>query len=130
MCAMRALCGRKLRGAAKLLVLSILLSSLLLGAPSTSYSQKSEPAEKPTIQLTPSELDSIVTHIEILEIDLDEARQLARIDSIYAAERLRIQREMYEAQLRAATPPWYEKLLKHPVVWVTIGMWVGVQASR
>lgn len=119
------LSARRLRGAAKLLALSILLLSLM--SPSLSYSQRSEPAApETTVELTTSQLDSIVTHIGLLEADLYEERQLRALDNSINARKL----ELYKAALKAQREPWYERLAKSPVLWVTIGMYVGLQASH
>ncbi len=119
------LSARRLRGAAKLLVLSILLLSLM--SPSASYSQKPEPAvPETTIALTTSQLDSIVTHIGLLEADLYEERQLRVVDNDINARKI----AMYKAALEAQRDPWYERLLKSPGLWVAVGMYVGVQASH
>lgn len=92
-----------------------------------SYSQKSEPAvPETTVALTTSQLDSIVTHIGLLEADLYEERQLRALDNSINARKL----ELYKAALEAQREPWYERLAKSPVVWVTIGMYVGLQASH
>lgn len=119
------LSARRLKGAAKLLALSILLVSLT--SPSLSYSQKPEPVEpKTTIELTTSQLDSIVTHVGLLEADLYEEKQLRALENDLNARKL----ELYRAALKAQREPWYERLAKSPVLWVTIGMYVGLQASH
>lgn len=119
------LSARRLRGAAKLLALSILLLSLM--NPSLSYSQRPElAAPETTIEVTTSQLDSLVTHVSLLEADLYEERQLHVLDNSINARKL----ELYKAALKAQREPWYERLAKSPVLWVTVGMWVGLQASH
>lgn len=120
------ICGHatsKLRGlkpgvAAMLLTLSILLVSL--GSPSTTCSQGYESAEAAT-----SLVDTLANEVRLLEIDLDEARKLHEIDKYY----WELREQMYKKALAEAREPWYERLATHPVVWVTIGMLVGVQAA-
>ena len=110
-------CGRKLSGGVKLLILLTLLLSLATATPSATYSQELR------LAATTTAIDTVrvlADEVRLLEVDLWEARALARIDSIYAAEQLRLQREMYEARIRAIQAPWYERMLKHPVVWVSI----------
>lgn len=72
-----------------------------------------------TVCFTVAEADSILTTLDHLQLDLDEARALAAADSTLAA-----------ARLKAAQVPWYERLVKHPMVWFVIGAYVGVQAGN
>ena len=102
-----------------LLTLSILLASL--GSPSPTYSQGYASAEDAT-----SLVDTLANEVRLLEIDLDEARKLHEIDKYYWE--LRVQ--MYERALADAREAWYVRLATSPIVWVTIGMLVGVQASQ
>ena len=127
-------CGRKLSGGVKLLILLTLLLSLATATPSATYSQELRLAATTTaidtVRVLADEVRALESDLRIIKIDLWEVRELARVDSLYAAERLRLTREMFEAQLRAERGPWYERIFKHPVLWVSIGMYVGVQAAR
>jgi hypothetical protein len=69
--------------------------------------------------------------IDDLEVALWECRQLARQDSLYYEDRLQLQEKAHKEILQAykdERPGWLERLVKQPVVWLAIGMWVGVQA--
>ena len=121
------ICGRAISQRSKprqsvvvmLLTLSILLASL--GSPSPTCSQGYASAEDAT-----SLIDTLANEVRLLEIDLDEARKLHEIDKYYWG----LREQMYKRALADAREAWYVRLAKHPVVWVTIGMLVGVQASH
>jgi len=110
-----------LLGAAVLLVMSF----------GKSYCDDSVPGDGLSVELSAAEADSIISHIDGLEIDLWECRALAANDSVYSADRLFRQERMYEEILQKykdEQPNWLERTLKQPVVWLAIGMWLGVQA--
>lgn len=109
--------GTRLRAVAVWLALLILVTS------SPTYSTASGPANVPT---TETVLDTVVRYTLELEADVWELQQLARLDSLRHA----IEIESYQDRLKEARGTWYERIIKHPVVWVTIGMYVGIVASR
>jgi hypothetical protein len=112
------------------MLVALLLSAIALAPPAASAQSSSEP---PAVELSVDEADSILATIQGLEIDLWEARELAAQDSAYYEERLRLQEETYERILDAYKedrPGWLERTLKQPVVWLALGMWIGVQAQQ
>lgn len=64
-------------------------------------------------------LDSLTTRSRLLQVDLDECRALALSDSAAAAQKL-----------QEATPSWYEKIYRHPIVWFTLGAFVAHELQR
>ncbi len=102
-----------------------LMSALLLVTPSLSArSYSGEPAPAPSaadslVCFTIEEADSILTTLQLLQIDLDECRATAALDSAAAA-----------ARLRAEKQPWYEKVIRHPLIWFAIGAYTASQFSR
>lgn len=124
-CAMRGARGFWLKAA-----LVVLLVSATAPQTQTAYAQPS--SDEPVVELTVSEADSILATIDDLEVRLWEAQALARQDSLYYEERLALQERAYEEILsayKADRPGWLERLVKQPVVWLALGMWVGVQAN-
>lgn len=88
-------------------------------------------SEPPVVELSVDEADSVMAAIDDLEVALWECRQLARQDSLYYEDRLQLQEKAHKEILQAykdERPGWLERLVKQPVVWLAIGMWVGVQA--
>lgn len=108
-----------------------LLSVIVLGLASLpSYAQPS--SEPPVVELTVAEADSVLGRIDELEVRVWELTRLAELDSLYYEERLELQEEAYDNIIEAykqEQPGWLERLIKQPVVWLAIGMWVGVQAN-
>lgn len=66
------------------------------------------------------------TKIELLKVDVWEVKQLARLDSIYMVDQLELVRARYKEQHES----WFERALTHPIVWLTIGGYLGVQAAK
>lgn len=97
-----------------------------------AYAQPS--SDKPAVvELTEAEADSVLARIDHLEIDLWECEQRAVLDSLYWQERLDLQEDAYERMLDAykdERPGWLERLAKQPVVWLALGMWIGVRANQ
>ncbi len=94
-----------------------------------AYAQPS--SGSPVVELTVAEADSILATIDGLRIDLWETRELAAQDSLFYEERLALTEKAYEEMLDAykeERPNWLERLAKQPVVWLAVGMWIGVQA--
>ena len=122
--AMRA--GRKF-------LLRVLLAGLLVTAtvlPTQTVSAQPS-SDEPVVELSVSEADSILKTIDDLEVELWESRALARQDSLYYEELLRLREQAYNEILQAykdERPGWLERFVKQPVVWLAIGMWVGVRA--
>jgi hypothetical protein len=109
---------------------SLLIVSLLMTARPFARScfGASEPLPPPApsaseaagkVCFTVSEADSILTQLQLLQIDLDECRSVAALDSAAAA-----------ARLRAEHQPWYEKALRHPLVWFAIGAYTAIQMEK
>lgn len=111
-------------------VLVALLVSVTGPAMRTSSAQPS--SSEPVVELSVSEADSILKTIDDLEVRVWELTALAEQDSIYHEERLRLRTEAYETMLEAyreERPGWVERIVKQPIIWLTIGMWLGVQAQ-
>lgn len=112
----------------------ILLNGVTTGMYGQSFSEKSDQVR--TVVLTEAEADSILTHINglelkngLLKVDLWEAQQRARIDSTFAADHDRMLREYYESRLREQDN-WLERIVKHPIVWFSFGAYLGIEASK
>ena len=119
---------RDVRSRWKLALAALLLTAIGLAPVASSGQPYSEP---PAVELSVGEADSILATIERLEVDLWECRRLAAADSSYYADKLELQERAYERMLDAykdERPNWFERVLKQPVVWLAIGMWIGVQA--
>ena len=93
----------------------------------------------PVVELSIAEADSLLDLIDdqnlritLIEIDLDEARRIAASDSTLAADRLRHQERSYEAIIEAYRDDrdnWLERMVKKPIVWLVLGLYLGVQAE-
>ena len=82
--------------------------------------------------LTEAEADSVLTEIKMLHVDIWELEQQAEADSLYAEKRLEMQERMYEDIIevyKEDRPGWLERFVKQPVVWLAVGVWLGVQAQ-
>jgi hypothetical protein len=118
------------RFAQRLALAVLLLIAIGLSKPPAYAQPSSEPS---VVELSVAEADSILARIEHLEVDLWEARALAQQDSLFYEDRLRLQEQAYERMLDAykdERPNWLERVLKHPSVWLALGMWIGVQAVQ
>jgi len=80
------------------------------------------------VYLTHAEADSLVAMIdrldftiEILQADVWEARELGRIDSLYA-EQLRARLESRERWR------WLDTIVRNPAIWFMLGAWAGLRA--
>lgn len=114
----------------RLTLAALLLSLAVLSVP-MAYAQPSSPRSE-NVVLTPAEADSVLTEILLLKIDLEECAAQARADSLYQEQRLRLQERAYEDMLEAYKedrPGWVERAIKQPVLWLALGMWIGVQAQ-
>lgn len=116
-------------------LLAVALAVICLTAPVTSSKICSTACGADSVTFSHAQAESLLAlidsktqHIAGLEIDLWEARQLARADSVAAAERARIMQEYYDSLL-SQQPSWLDRTMKHPVVWLALGMYLGVQAS-
>lgn len=101
-----------------------LLNSLASPARPCTTTSSASPA--PTVTFTAEEADSIQAalvgqqaRLRLLQADLDECREIAAIDSANAA-----------AALRAEHRPLWKKVLEHPILWFSVGAYLGVQAGR
>ena len=114
----------KLMVAGLVLALTILAVQPTYGQPSSSNSG--------SVVLTEAEADSVLTEIKMLHVDIWELERKAEVDSLNAEKRLEIQGNMYEDVIEAYKedrPGWLEKFVKQPVVWLAVGVWLGVQAQ-
>ena len=111
----------------------LLIALMLVMTPVRGYSSDSVENVAPTtsgVYLSEAEADSLATLIDdldftvdLLRIDLSEARALARQDSIYAEQmRLRLERERGRQ--------WWDKLWRNPALWFIFGAYVGLEAAR
>lgn len=126
-CVQSARRGLRLRS----LLVVLLLVLALLGA-MTTPTRCDEPSSPASVELSVSEAESLITLIDDLEIERWRLEQKAVIDSLYYEDRLARQEKLYEEIIesyKGERPGWLERLVKQPVVWLAIGMWVGVQAN-
>lgn len=110
----------------KLVAMSI--ACALLTAPTVEKNYGSAYAAEDSVVLSLEEADSLIhlideqtLDIELLRIDIREARLLARADSLLHEEQLRVYRE--------AQPNWFERFFKKPEVWFMIGVISGLYAK-
>lgn len=122
-----------LRRRAKLCAATILIVGAALSGTSSSIVPAGVAAD--SVSFSAAEADSILAlvewqdrQIQLLKIDLWEARQLARVDSIYAEDRARLLTEYYEGLVRERRN-WFTRTLQHPIIWLTIGGYLGVRAA-
>ncbi len=64
-------------------------------------------------------LDSGETQIRLLRVELDQCREVSRLDSLAAAARLADEKQS-----------WWEKAARHPLVWFVLGAYVTSQIER
>jgi len=129
--------GLKLKVAAIWLACMMTLSVALGTMCAPPYSTASgAPADSTTVCFTYAQADSLLRLIDgqqhsltMLQIDLWEAQQLALADSMFAAERARIMQRHYQALLDRQSN-WFERAMKHPMVWFVLGTYLGVRASE
>lgn len=110
------------------LVSTLFLLILLAGRASPSATTSSDSAAPPdtaTVVLTPAEVDSITAalvkyevRLRLLQVDLDECREVSLADSAAAARALEAERM-----------PWWEKTIRHPILWFCVGAYLGMQAA-
>lgn len=115
----------------RLTLVVLLLVLTLVGLTRLSYAQPSS-ERSDVVELSVEQADSLLITIKDLEISLWECRELAAQDSLFAEERLELVEKSYEEILQAYRddrPGWLERLVKQPVVWLALGMWIGVQAQ-
>jgi len=111
----------------RLICVGLMLVLLLALTSKLSYCDESDA----TVVLTEAQADSLINQLDDLEIRLWEQARYAQIDSLSAATQLRLQAENYEAiieQYRGDRDNWLEQIMKHPVVWMALGMWIGANA--
>lgn len=124
---------RPMRGAkqrAVRLMLALLLVTVTVLAIPAAYAQPS--SEQPVVELTVAEADSILARIDQLEVRVWELNRLSQLDSLYYEERLELVSQTYEEIVKAykdEQPNWLERLAKQPVIWLALGMYIGVQAN-
>jgi hypothetical protein len=126
----------------KLTIVVVALAALMLPLQARGQetdASRSSSESVPVVELSIAEADSLLDLIDdqnlriaLLEIDLEEARRIAASDSTLAADRLRHQERSYEAIIEAYRDDrdnWLERMVKKPIVWLALGMWLGVQAQ-
>lgn len=114
--------GKKLTSA--VLVLALALATAL---PATSWSGSDErPSSEPIVTLTLAEVDSLTAlidgqahQIRLLQVDLWECRELARVDSLQV-----------ELLSNPDRDNWFTRAIKHPVVWFALGAYLGIRATE
>jgi hypothetical protein len=110
----------------------VALLAIWLGLTSTPISYAQPSSTPPVVTFTLSEADSILARIDNLEVRVWELNRLAELDSLYYVERLESQAKVYEEIIKAykdERPNWLERLAKQPVLWLALGMYIGVQAD-
>lgn len=120
--------GAKQR-AARLMLALLLVTVTVLAIPA-AYAQPS--SEQPVVELTVAEADSILARIDQLEVRVWELNRLSQLDSLYYEERLELVSQTYKEIVKAykdEQPNWLERLAKQPVIWLALGMYIGVQAN-
>lgn len=112
---------------AKRLVVIATLCALSL-TPVAPMHFESAYAAPDSVTLSVAEADSLVNliddqdeDIQLLRIDLREARQLAAADSVLHVEQLRL--------YRAERPNWIERILNRPSLWFMIGVVAGLYSQ-
>lgn len=112
------------------------LSAVLMLAAVLSVSNCSVPSVAEVV-LTDQEADSLIAHISAqdsilieLEYNIWAAVDIAVLDSTLQSERLVATTEMYEQLLAESTPGFLERIFRWPVLWLAIGVWVGLSGAR
>jgi hypothetical protein len=116
---------------------TVAMVMVAMAAPSATYCSTKSDGDK-LVTLTEAQLDSIYvyiteleTRVELLQIDLRECRELARVDAQFAEERAKMQREYYEALVKdLGRENWLRRTLGHPMVWFVVGGYLGVKAAE
>jgi len=80
------------------------------------------------VWFTPAEAGSLLVLIDTQRIDLWEIRKLAALDSSWAVEREHILQQRYDALLKQQDN-WFERAVKHPMLWLVLGLYLGVNAE-
>jgi len=124
---------RRRRSALALFVVMLVIALMLMTTPaygSSDDSGASVPRTTSAVVLSEAEADSLATlidnldfQVEMLRIDLKEARALARQDSIYADL-------MQERLERERGRQWWDRLWRNPALWFILGAYVGLEAAR
>ena len=124
---------RRRRSALALFVVMLVIALMLMTTPaygSSDDSGASAPRTTSAVVLSEAEADSLATlidnldfQVEMLRIDLKEARALARQDSIYADL-------MQERLERERGRQWWDRLWRNPALWFILGAYVGLEAAR
>lgn len=115
----------------------MLVSTALCVISGPSYSTESaSTAPDTTIVLTTAQADSLLQlidsqalQLELLRIDLREARALAQVDSLMV-DQYRAHYERIIALYQAEQPSWWSQALRSPVLWLALGGYLGVQAAK
>jgi hypothetical protein len=121
---------RKPASRLRLMLVALLLALTVLSVRPV-YGQPSSPSSG-SVVLTEAEADSVLTEIKLLHVDIWELERQAEADSLYYEKRLELQARAYEDIIEAYQedrPGWLERFVKQPVVWLAVGVWLGVQAQ-
>lgn len=109
--------------------LALLLLGSSCGTASRTLADESNYSDEPVV-LSVAEADSILDliddqglRIKLLEVDLWEQRRMAQVDSTLAATRYEIQKQ----EVKALRGNAITRFLKHPVIWLALGVWLGAQ---
>ncbi len=136
---------KKPRSYARKLWLSFILVLLLVLLPAHVHAEASSPqfaegstASPDSITLSVALVDSLMDAVDradlekkLLQIDLDECRELGALSDSLHSRQLALVRESYEFTLdlyKEAQQAWWERLLRRPEVWLSVGLWIGAQA--
>lgn len=104
---------------------TLLFLMIWLASPARPFATTSSDSAEEAVVLTPAEADSISAalvnyqvRLRLLQVDLDECRELALADSTAAARALDAERM-----------PLWEKVLRHPILWFCVGAYMGLKAD-
>jgi hypothetical protein len=111
---------QKLRHAAMMWAVMVLV---LLAAPSATFSNASAASKTTDDERIVAIVDSLEAETQRLRIDLWEARQLAKADSLELA----ILTDYYTNPNR---DNWLVRTIKHPIVWFALGTYFGIRAAE
>ena len=101
---------------------------LLVATPRPSCSDDSANIELSTAQVdsTIAVIDDLRLDLRLCQIDKLELEMKAHEDSVFAARKLEITKQFYEGYIDDIEGNWIGRLIQHPVVWLAVGVWVGL----
>lgn len=89
---------------------------------STAYAADSVTVSVVELEGMIASVDTLLLERRLLQIDLTEARHIAKADSLMYEERL----DIYRARERS----WLTKALSHPAIWFMVGAYAGLRATK